>query len=131
MIPRRLWRWATPVLMLVWLTASPSFGQSTSGSITGTVKDNAGAPVTDANVTITNPATNLKRQVNTNNVGVFSAPQLPPGNYNITVEKSGFKKYEKSNVILNATDLVNAGEFTLAVGELSETVTVTAEAARV
>jgi hypothetical protein len=82
-------------------------------------------------VTLTNPAINLTRTVKTNSAGVFAAPQLPPGQYNIAVEKSGFKKLEKTSVVLNATDLVNAGEFVLEVGALSETVTVTAEGARV
>src|SRR5262249_52326822 len=105
-------------------------GQSTSGSITGTVKDNAGAPVADASVLVTNPATNLTRKVTTNSVGVFTATQLPPGNYTIAVEKGGFKKFEKTNVILNAIDLVNAGDFTLDVGAVTDTVTVTADAGR-
>ncbi|MGH9937574.1 MAG: carboxypeptidase regulatory-like domain-containing protein [Blastocatellia bacterium] len=131
MIPRRLWRWTTPALLLVWLTAAPSFGQSTSGSITGTVKDSAGAPVADANVLVTNPAINLTRKVVTNSAGGFTAPQLPPGNYNITVEKSGFKKLEKTNIVLNAIDMVNAGDFTLDVGAVTDTVTVSAEAARI
>jgi outer membrane receptor protein involved in Fe transport len=117
--------------LLALLMAPAGFGQSTSGSITGTVKDNAGAPIADASVTITNPATNLKRQVSTNSAGIFSTAQLPPGNYNVTVEKSGFKKLEKTSIVLNATDLVNAGDFTLDVGAVTDTVTVTAEAARV
>jgi hypothetical protein len=115
--------------LLIFLSVE-SFAQSTSGSITGTVKDNAGAPIADASVVISNPATNLKRQTATTNTGVFTATQLPPGSYNITVEKNGFKKLEKSNVILNATDLVNAGDFVLEIGALSETVTVTAESTR-
>src|SRR5574341_960110 len=128
---RPLRQWSLPALLLALLMAPAGFGQSTSGSITGTVKDNAGAPIADASVKITNPATNLTRQVSTNNAGIFSAAQLPPGNYNVTVEKSGFKKFEKTNIVLNATDLVNAGDFTLDVGAVTDTVTVTAEAARV
>jgi len=128
---RPLRQWSLTALLLALLIAPAGLGQSTSGSITGTVKDNAGAPIADASVTITNPATNLKRQVSTNSAGIFSTAQLPPGNYNVTVEKSGFKKFEKTNIVLNATDLVNAGDFTLDVGAVTDTVTVTAEAARV
>jgi hypothetical protein len=131
---RPLRQWLFPALLFAFLLASASvgsLGQSTSGSITGTVKDNAGAPITDANVTIANPATNLTRQVSTNSTGVFSAAQLPPGNYKVTVEKSGFKKLEKTGVVLNATDLVNAGDFVLDVGAVTDTVTVTADQARI
>src|SRR5581483_7969794 len=127
--PLRLW--ALTALLLTFLFAPASFGQSTSGSITGTVKDNAGAPIADANVTIINPATNATRQVSTNSAGIFSAAQLPPGNYTVTVEKSGFKKLEKTGIVLNAIDLVNAGDFVLDVGAVTDTVTVTADQARV
>jgi hypothetical protein len=131
MIIRPLRQWSLPALLLALLLAPATFGQSTSGSITGTIKDGTGAPIAGASVTINNPATNLTRQVNSNSSGGFSAPQLPPGNYNISVEKTGFKKYEKTNVVLNATDIVNAGDFTLDVGAVTDTVTVSAEAARV
>jgi hypothetical protein len=127
--PLRLW--VLPALLLTLLFAPASFGQSTSGSITGTVKDNTGAPIADANVKILNPATNATRQVGTNHAGIFSAAQLPPGNYTVSVEKSGFKKLEKTNVVLNATDLVNAGDFVLDVGAVTDTVTVTAEQGRI
>src|SRR5262245_33288404 len=131
MITRFLSKGLIPALALVLLTATSVLGQSTSGSITGTVKDNAGAPVADANVLVTNPATNLTRKVTTNSAGVFTAPQLPPGNYTIAVEKTGFKKLEKTNIVLNAIDLINAGDFTLDVGAVTDTVTVSAEAARI
>lgn len=107
-----------------------SFGQSTTGNISGIVKDSAGAPVPGASVTITNPATNYTRTLTTNSEGTFSAPQTPPGRYTITAEKSGFKKLEKTDVVLNAAELLNAGDFTLEVGQVSDTVTITAAAAQ-
>src|SRR5499426_2572412 len=131
MITRFLSKRSITALALVLLAAATGLGQSTSGSITGTVKDGSGAPVSDANVMVTNPATNLTRKVTTNSAGVFTATQLPPGNYTVAVEKGGFKKLEKTNIILNAIDLVNAGDFTLDVGAVTDTVTVSAEAARI
>jgi len=131
MITRFLSKRSITALALVLLAAATGLGQSTSGSITGTVKDGAGAPVPDANVLVNNPATNLKRKVMTNSAGVFTATQLPPGNYTVAVEKTGFKKLEKTNIILNAIDLVNAGDFTLDVGAVTDTVTVTADAGRI
>jgi hypothetical protein len=123
-------RWSIYALILLMLAAPGGFGQSTSGSITGTVKDTAGAPIVDAVVVITEPATRLSRQVRSNNAGVFVAAQLPPGKYNISVEKSGFKRLEKNEIILNAIDLANAGDFVLEVGAVTETVTVTADSGR-
>ncbi|HKQ78812.1 MAG TPA: carboxypeptidase regulatory-like domain-containing protein [Blastocatellia bacterium] len=131
MITRFLSMRLIPAFALVLLAATIGVGQSTSGSITGTVKDGAGAPVPDANVMVTNPATNLTRKVTTNSAGIFTAAQLPPGNYTIAVEKTGFKKLEKTNIMLNAIDLVNAGDFTLDVGAVTDTVTVSAETARI
>ncbi|MBO0721489.1 MAG: carboxypeptidase regulatory-like domain-containing protein, partial [Blastocatellia bacterium] len=118
-------------LFILILTGTDGIGQSTSGSITGTVKDTAGAPIADAAVSITEPSTKFARQVKSNNVGVFVAPQLPPGKYNIAVEKSGFKRLEKTEIVLTAIGLVNAGDFVLDVGTVSETVTVTADSGRV
>ncbi|HEY6402201.1 MAG TPA: carboxypeptidase regulatory-like domain-containing protein, partial [Blastocatellia bacterium] len=131
MIMRFLSKRLIPALGLVVLATTAGVGQSTSGSITGTVKDGAGAPVPEANVLITNPATNLTRKATTNSAGVFTVPQLPPGNYTVAVEKAGFKKFEKTNIALSAIDLVNAGDFTLDVGAVTDTVTVSADAAQI
>src|SRR5262249_29247608 len=58
----------------------------------------------------------------------FVAPQLPPGAYTISVEKQGFKKVEKSNVVLSTSDKLNAGDFTLEVGQVTEAVQIQADA---
>ncbi len=114
------------------LTASTAlFGQSTSGSITGTARDSAGALVPGATVTISNSQINLTRETRTNEEGVFTFTQLPPGTYNVTVEKAGFKKLEKSDVILSAIAQTNIGYFTLEVGDVSNVVTVTADTAQI
>src|SRR5262245_7470690 len=130
MVSRIFLRLSIPALILATLSATAIFGQSTSGSITGTVKDEAGAPIPEAAVTINNPSTNLSRTITTNTQGVFIAPQLPPGKYTVTVEKKGFKKLEKTEISLNAIDLTNAGDFVLGVGDVTETVTVTADSGR-
>ena len=88
MITRFLSKRSITALALVLLAATTGLSQSTSGSITGTVKDGSGAPVSDATVLVNNPATNLTRRVTTNSSGVFTATQLPPGNYTIAVEKT-------------------------------------------
>lgn len=116
------------VLFLFFAAASYSaLGQSTSGSITGTVKDASGAVVPGANIALISRADNSSQQAITNEEGVFIYPQVRPGNYTITVEKEGFQKIEKTNVILSTGDRLSAGEFTLQVGEVSTTVTVSAD----
>jgi hypothetical protein len=72
----------------------PAFGQGTRGSLKGTVKDQNGAAVNEAKVTIKNIATNDEFKGETNVQGAFDFPQLAPGRYSVTVEASGFKKAE-------------------------------------
>jgi hypothetical protein len=106
------------------------FAQVTSGTIFGTVKDPSGALVPHATVTATNAAAGITRTVSTNEEGGFVLPNLAPGTYAITVEAAGFKKLEKTGIVLSAADRLNAGEFVLEVGVATEEVTVTAEAAQ-
>ena len=107
--------------------AGISLGQS-DGTISGMVRDTSGAVVGDATVTLVNRAKGISQRATSNADGLFVSPQLPPGNYTISVERSGFKKIEKSNVILGTGEKLNAGEFVLEVGEVSVTVQVTADA---
>ncbi|HKC88228.1 MAG TPA: carboxypeptidase regulatory-like domain-containing protein, partial [Blastocatellia bacterium] len=106
--------------------AGAAFGQN-DGSITGQVKDGNGAAIAGATVRIVNPVNNVSRTANTDADGFFVAPQLPPGAYTISVEKSGFKKVEKSNVVLSTSDKLNAGDFTLEVGQVTEAVQIQAD----
>jgi hypothetical protein len=109
----------------------PLFGQVTSGTILGIVRDASGAAIRNATVTITDPAIGLTRTVTTSETGEFSAPGLLPGTYNIKVEAPGFKKLETSGFVLSAADKLSAGELVLAVGATSETVDVTADAGQI
>ena len=120
------------VLLLALLSATAAaHAQSTSGVLMGTILDGSGGLVADATVTITSQDTRLTRTIKTGNAGRFVAPQLPPGRYDIAIEKSGFKRLIKTDVVLSATAQVNAGDFTLEVGELAEEVTVAADAGRI
>src|SRR5215471_5801721 len=76
---------------LTLLAAAPTPGQTFRGTILGVVTDSSGAAVPGATVTIKNVDTGLTRTVTTTDDGSYSAPELPIGNYSVTVEKSGFK----------------------------------------
>ena len=101
------------------------------GSITGTVKDSSGAVVVGAAVTATARELGVTEKAQTNGEGVFNFPQLPPGNYSIVVEKTGFKKAERSGVVLLVSSKVNVGDVTMDVGAVTDTVTVQAEAGQI
>jgi len=96
--------------------------------IQGTVTDNAGAIVADANVTLTNKETNQRQQTKTSDGGFYRFSGLAPGLYTVTVEKENFKKQVVEDVTINAETLEGV-DIALQAGGISETVTVTAEAA--
>ena len=75
---------------LLLLSVVCLWAQALTGAITGTVKDSTGAVVAGATVTVTNPATNTQRTSASNTTGLFNLTALPPGVYNMKVEKAGF-----------------------------------------
>lgn len=101
------------------------FGQTTSATLTGNVSDASGATVPGAAVVITDTDTGTKRTVQTNNAGLYTAPQLAAGRYSLTISKSGFKTTTQSGIALeiNQSATVNV---MLAVGSVDETLEVTA-----
>jgi hypothetical protein len=122
--------WLGRVFVAVALTAAavPAAAQSQAmnGTIEGTVRDNTGAILPGVTVTVTNTDTGLQRVIVTNEEGVFRAPLLPLGTYQVAAELQGFKKFEQRGISLSAgqTALTNV---TLSVGNVSETITVTGE----
>ena len=104
-----------------------AFAQSDNGTINGSVHDPSGATVPNAQVTVTNAASGSQRVVNTNEGGLYSVTNIPPGMYNVSVTASGFKKFDSTNNKLDpaSTLQVNAS---LQLGAASETVEVSAAA---
>ena len=118
-------------LLLIILISQSLFGQVTSGTISGFVKDPSGAYVKGASVTAENPTNGLTRTVTTSDSGEFVFPGLYPGTYTIKVEAQGFSKMEKSGFVLSAAGKLDAGELTLSMGAATESVNVTADAGQV
>jgi hypothetical protein len=116
-------------LCAIFFTATGRFyGQAVTGSMLGTVTDASGASVPSAKVTITEVNTGISRSMDTNASGYFSFPTLEPGVYRVTIEKSGFRKEVKERVELLVNTTVRA-DTVLQPGAITETVTVTSEAA--
>ena len=111
-------------VLVAWV--QPSYAQEAgTATINGTVTDPAGAVVSGATVTVTDNDTGTKRELVTNSSGVYSAPYLETGHYSVTVSHPGFKTTTQSGIILTA-DQVAGVNITIAVGQVAESVTVTA-----
>src|SRR5260370_16302947 len=112
-------------ILVVGLLAVPAIADLT-GDLLGTVTDATGAGVAGAKITITNLSTKGIRTVTTDQSGEYAAPQLEIGQYQIIIEKAGFKTFSQGFVI-------RSGEKTrldapLQIGDISEKVTVEAAA---
>ena len=101
--------------------------QSTNASLTGLVTDPSKALIADAKVAAIYTATNVRFETTTNGSGEYHLASLPPGAYRIEIEKSGFKKMIKPDVILHVQDTLEIN-FEMTVGALAEAITVEAGA---
>jgi hypothetical protein len=117
---------ALTFVALLLLAAIPGKAQTFRGTILGTVTDATGAVVNGAKVTIRNTDTGLTREVTTGDDGNYSAPELPVGNYSVTVEKTGFKAGVVSGIQLEASSQRRA-DTSLQPGAVSETIEVSGE----
>lgn len=120
------WRlvWA---LALTLVASVPAFAQFERGAITGTINDQQGGVMPGVTVTATHAETKAARSTVTDDSGYYTFPNLQPGVYTITAELQGFKKLNRPDVQLDAAGSVNL-VLTLQTGQLTEEVTVTADA---
>ncbi len=114
------------LLLSCCLLASLTFAQTFRGGIQGTVTDSSGAAITGAEVKIVNAGTGFSRTVSTNDVGTYSATELPLGNYTVSVSKENFRTSVIGNVAVSVGSLQRA-DAQLKPGQVQETVEVTAD----
>ena len=113
------------MLVLILLLGAVAFAQNTA-SIKGTVTDSSGAAVVGAKVTAKGPV-GVERSADTTSTGDYEIPLLPPGNYTVSIQKSGFQGQEVKDLVLEVSN--NAVQnFALKVAATSETITVEATA---
>ena len=121
-------RWSNRLFafVLVLCFSALCWGQKDTGSIVGTVKDQSGAVIADAKVTVTDADRGTSVQTSTSMTGEYVAGPLHIGSYNVTVEKQGFKKFVVGPIVLDvqARPAVNV---TLQVGQVAETIVVTSQ----
>jgi hypothetical protein len=113
------------LITILLLCANVAFGQAQSNAadLQGTVKDSTGALVANASVTARNPATNISRTTTSNDEGFYRLINLPPGDYEVTVEAPTFKKTVLPKVTVTVGQAAEVN-ITLELGQLTEIVTV-------
>ena len=112
------------MMLLVAGTAAPTAAQEITGTITGVVKDQSGAVIPGATVTVRNVATNIETSAVTDAAGVYVATALPVGPYVVKVELAGFHTYVRQDLEVHVADRLRVDPV-LQTGTVSETVTVT------
>jgi hypothetical protein len=109
--------------ILVGVLTVPSFLHAQTAAINGTVTDQTGAVIPHAKVTVLNEATNASRDTETGDAGTYEVPSLPPGIYDVTIEKAGLKIVKFSSVSLTVDQALTL-DAKLEVSGTSQTVTV-------
>ena len=114
--------------MFVWivlLAASESWGQVNKSNLTGVVRDESGAAVPGVAIQTVNAATGATRQEVSDRTGLYRFMLLDPGFYRLEAELPGFRRFVQDRVQL-ATGETTTVDVTLSLGQMAETVSVTA-----
>src|SRR5882762_8762735 len=116
---------ALSVALSVVCLAAPGLGQTTFGTILGTVTDPSGAVMPDVVVTVTNQGENISREVHSDAQGNYQAENLKAGLYTVTVRATGFREVTTKDIVVAARQVVRA-DVKLVMGTAAEQVTVVA-----
>ncbi len=114
------------LLMAVALlgTGRLTFGQTTAGSIIGTLTDQSTAVLPDTDVTLVNVETQDKRLARTNQDGHYQFVNIPPGRYSLVVQRQGYSKLQRGPLEIQVASTVEAN-LVMQIGSETQTVTVT------
>src|SRR6266480_1178919 len=116
------------ITLLALVCACAAFAQRDLATLVGTVSDPSGGIIANAKVTISETGTGQVYTLATGSTGEFVRPALKPSTYSVTVNAPGFRTAEQKDILLKAGERT-AVNFTLIIGEVGQTVEVTAAAA--
>lgn len=119
------------ILCALTLFCVGMYAQTVSSSVIGTVEDPANAVVPNATVTLTDTDTGAVRTATTDGTGVFRFLNITPGNFSVSVKVTGFKTLTQTEIVVQANETRDIGHLGLALGNTTDTVSVTAEAAAI
>jgi hypothetical protein len=115
-------------LFITVLAAVTVQGQNYQGGLRGAIRDATGAVVPGVELTLTHEETNITRTASTNDDGEYAFANVLPGAYTLTATKTGYKKHEHKNLRIGTQEFLTL-DLGLEVGQTTESVTITSEAA--
>ena len=115
------------IVAVVFTLSTLTFGQTSRGTVSGTVTDPNGAVIAGAQVTLTSAATKLNRTTTTNNEGLYRFEAVDPGTYSVKVNATGFGEIVRTGVEVRANQTSDAPAQMAPAGQI-ETVNVAADA---
>src|SRR4030095_12074900 len=107
--------------ILLSISPSVTFAQTTSGTVNGVVKDETGAVVPNADAILKNEATGVEVVVKTNPSGYYVFVNVQPGTYTVSVKVSGFKTALQPKFAVGVNQTATH-DFTLSVGDVTQTI---------
>jgi hypothetical protein len=117
----------TVLFFLMVFSACLGFAQSDRGTITGSVADPGGALIPEALVVVVNQGTGIKLETKTTGTGNFTAPYLPAGMYDVSVEAPGFKKFIQKGVRVSVAQTTSL-DVQLQIGATTDSISVSGDA---
>ena len=124
--PRRFLQFFAPILL--GLLACAAYGQQLTGTLSGTVYDQSGAVVPNADVSLKNETSNDTRHTVSNSDGYFHFAAVPPGSYSVTIVASGFQSWSATGIAFGQGDNRTMPNISLQVGSTTQSVQVVTEA---
>src|SRR5947208_7230311 len=122
-------RRTTAISPLIWilLFSAVASAQNVSCSLSGVVQDPTGAGLPDIEAVLTNSQTGFVWKTRTNTEGLFSFASLTPGTFSLDITSPGYRRYAETGIDVGSGEQRSVGAIRLRLGEVSESVTVTAE----
>jgi outer membrane receptor for ferrienterochelin and colicin len=114
------------VIALILACAGPASAQITTAQLSGSVRDESGAAVKGASLTLREPSTDAKYYATSNDSGLYAIPNLPPGQYDLTVTFQGFATHIHKGIVVTVGQTATV-DVILKVATQTEQVTVTTE----
>jgi hypothetical protein len=123
------WKVCLVYCLLAFIALMPcvSYAQTAQGRISGVVTDPDGAVMPGTLVVSINEGTGVQTRATTNEVGRYVLPFLAPGHYKIVTTMQGFKRYERSGIVIETSQILELN-ITMSLGAVTETLTVSSEA---